>query len=485
MVNIEMEILAKIHETFGDRARRAAGTVSLVSTKQFFGIEKDSFGVELAKVTLMLAKRIALAETHESSFSENYELPFEFEKPLPLDNLDANIRCDDALFAEWPAADVIIGNPPYQSKNKMQQEFGPAYLNRVRARYSAVPGHADYCVYWFRRAHDELANGGRAGLVGTNTIRQNYSREGGLDYIVQNGGTIIEAVSTQVWSGDAVVHVSIVDWIKGEQAGEKKLFRQVGDNLDSPWEVDEVEHIGASLSGKFDVTAACKLRVNEDSDTCDQGQTHGHAGFLLAPEEAIEMIRQDQRNEQVLKPYMTADEFLSSNPPAPGRFVIDFGSKTIIEAKTFRNPFERIEAKVLADRKRKAQEEDARNIEAWDDDEDAHVNRHHRNFLNKWWVLSYARRGLMTKIKNLPRYVACGQVTKRPIFVFVSKTVSPNAALEVFTFADDYSFGILQSDVHWRWFVERCSTLKGDFRYTSTTVYDTFPWPQSPTLEQI
>ena len=81
--------------------------------------------------------------------------------------------------------------------------------------------------------------------------------------------------------------------------------------------------------------------------------------------------------------------------------------------------------------------------------------------------------------------MACGQVTKRPIFVFVDANVNPNAALQVFTFADDYSFGILQSDIHWRWFVERCSTFKGDFRYTSTPVYDSFPWPQAPSLAQV
>jgi hypothetical protein len=44
--------------------------------------------------------------------------------------------------------------------------------------------------------------------------------------------------------------------------------------------------------------------------------------------------------------------------------------------------------------------------------------------------------------------------------------------------ASDYSFGILQSGLHWLWFKERCSTLKGDFRYTSDTVFDTFAWPQ-------
>jgi hypothetical protein len=90
---------------------------------------------------------LALAETHESWFAENNELPFEFGEPLPLDNLDLNIRCDDALFSDWPTADVIIGNPPYQSKNKIQEELRPGYVNRVRRHYPGVPGRADFCVY--------------------------------------------------------------------------------------------------------------------------------------------------------------------------------------------------------------------------------------------------------------------------------------------------------------------------------------------------
>jgi hypothetical protein len=71
------------------------------------------------------------------------------------------------------------------------------------------------------------------------------------------------------------------------------------------------------------------------------------------------------------------------------------------------------------------------------------------------------------------------------VFVFISSSVNPNAALQVFTFNDDYSFGVLQSNAHWEWFTERCSTLTERFRYTSNTVYDSFPWPQSPTLRQV
>ena len=485
LLNIEMEILGTIHEKFGERASRAAGTVSLVSTRQFFGIEKDPFGVELAKVTLMLAKRIALAETRDNWFAENGDLPLEFESALPLDNLDANIICGDALFLEWPKTDTIVGNPPFQSKNKMQQEFGPAYVNRVRRHYPEVPGHADYCVYWFRRAHDELADGSRAGLVGTNTIRQNYSREGGLDYIVQHGGTITEAVSSQAWSGDAAVHVSIVDWVKGEQKGLKRLFRQEGSDTTSPWQVDEVARIGSSLSGRFDVTDAAELRINIVSDTCDQGQTHGHKGFLLTPQEAKEMIASDGRNAEVIKPYIIGDDILSETPPQATRYVIDFAPKDLHASKTFTKPFKRVQILVLPDRERKLEEEEERNKEVLEGDPDAHVNRHHRGFLDRWWKLSYSRQELLGKLRVLPRYVGCSCVTKRPVFVFLSTKINPNAAVQVFTFADDYSFGILQSGIHWLWFTERCSTLTERFRYTSNTVYDSFPWPQSPKISRV
>jgi hypothetical protein len=112
-------------------------------------------------------------------------------------------------------------------------------------------------------------------------------------------------------------------------------------------------------------------------------------------------------------------------------------------------------------------------------------NQHHANFLKRWWLLSYPRPELMKKLKTIPRYVSCCLVTKRPIFEFISSEIHPNVQLVVFPMADDYSFGILQSGIHWAWFTAKCSTLTERFRYTSDTVFDTFPWPQSPPLKQI
>jgi hypothetical protein len=43
----------------------------------------------------------------------------------------------------------------------------------------------------------------------------------------------------------------------------------------------------------------------------------------------------------------------------------------------------------------------------------------------------------------------------------------------------------MQSHAHWLWFVTKCSKLKSDFNYTSSSVFDTFPWPQAATVKQI
>ncbi|MBA2242932.1 MAG: hypothetical protein H0W04_08605 [Chthoniobacterales bacterium] len=153
----------------------------------------------------MLAKELEVIEAQK--LAEGDQLLIE-EKPLPLDNLDKNIICADALFTDWPKADAIIGNPPYLGAKRMKPEHGAEYVNKLRKVYPAIRGMADYCVYWFRKAHDELPSGARAGLVGTQNIRNNNSRPGGLGHIVDEGGTITEAISNQVWSGEAAVHVS-------------------------------------------------------------------------------------------------------------------------------------------------------------------------------------------------------------------------------------------------------------------------------------
>ena len=486
MARLETRLLVRLRELLKpSEFDRTVTTMHTVSPKQFYGIETELFGVELSKVTLMLAKKLAIDEANISLEREHIKLAPESDDSLPLDNLDSNIWHKDALFCQWPDVEAIIGNPPYQSKNKLQQEFGPAYVNSVRERHPGVNGRADYCVYWFRIAHDHLKPTQRAGLVGTNTIRQNYSRESGLDHIVATGGTITEAVSSMVWSGEANLHVSVVNWIKGEALGEKRLYMQVGNDPDEGWEYRDLDRIPPSLSFSLDVTQAKRLNANADRGGCYQGQTHGHDGFLLDPAEGKSLIKNDPKYKNVVFPFLIADDLIGEVDAKPTRYVVDFRPRDVLEAKAFPKVFAQVNNRVLPDRKKSAKEEEERNKPVLDADPEAHVNVHHANFLKRWWLMSYPRPEMIQAISKSKRYLVCGQVTKRPIFEFVSAKIRPNAALNVFAHDDDYSFGILQSGIHWRWFVERCSTLTERPRYTSNTVFDSFPWPQKPSLKAV
>jgi type II restriction/modification system DNA methylase subunit YeeA len=193
-------------EKIANRRRSASDQlqISFVTPKQFYGMDINPFAVELARVTLMIARKVAI---------DKFNLT---EASLPLDTLDSNIICADALFTDWQKADAIIGNPPFLGGKHMRLNLSDDYVNKVFARFSEVKDSVDFCSYWFRLAHNQLDEKGRAGLVGTNSISQGKSRVAALDYITHNGGHIHEAISTQPWSGEANVHVSIVNWSKVE-----------------------------------------------------------------------------------------------------------------------------------------------------------------------------------------------------------------------------------------------------------------------------
>lgn len=466
LLRLDAEIAQKARHHFPSEADAKLTEMPAIRATQLFGIDIDPFSVELAKITLILAESLARKE------------------PRSVCGLSGNLLCDDALFCSWPSADVILGNPPFQSKNKLQRALGPDYARRVRERYPAVPGRADYCVYWFYRAHEELKPGGRAGLVGTNTIRQNYSRQGGLDFIVNHGGTITEAVSTMIWPSDALVHVSVVNWLKGDQQGKKTLLWQETDAAISPFKSAQVDRIPASLSASVDVTEAKALAVNVAAKACYQGQTHGHEAFLLSADEARALCAASPANADVLFPYLIGEDLLTEPFGAPTRWLIDFSPRTEAESRRYKEPFDRILARALPDRERAANAERARNAVVSTTSSNR-VNRHHERFLRAYWLPSYPRGELIERLGRISRYIACSRVAKRPIFAFVSAAVRPSDALSVFPFEDDYSFGVLQSSLHWAWLTARCSTLTARFRYTSETVFDTFPWPQSPTAASV
>ncbi len=248
-------------EKIANRRRSASEQlqISFVTPKQFYGMDINPFAVELARVTLMIARKVAI---------DKFNLT---EASLPLDTLDGNIICADALFTDWQKADAIIGNPPFLGGKNMRLNLSDDYVNRVFARFSEVKDSVDFCSYWFRLAHNQLDEKGRAGLVGTNSISQGKSRVAALDYITHNGGHIHEAISTQPWSGEANVHVSIVNWSKIEP---------VSYYLDN----HPVSQINSSLKATVDVSKAVRLLANKNISF--QGVIPVGKGFYIKSEQA-------------------------------------------------------------------------------------------------------------------------------------------------------------------------------------------------------
>ncbi len=512
---LEARLFERIEERKkGEKGQRQIG---FVSAAQFFGMDINPFAVEIAKVTMMIARKLAIDELHVD------------ERPLPLDNLDANFIAGDALitpfkngepfptmlFAEldedpwavgrivptpWPRADVIIGNPPFLGAKRLKPERGADYVNAVRRAFPDVPGMADYCVYWFRLAHDRLPTctaddplAGRAGLVGTQNVRNNQSRVGGLDHIVKTG-TIVEAVENQPWSGEANVHVSIVNWVKTKSAKLLPKQRRLWHKVDPPRESSRIRKrgdgpaakeydlkarlcsaINPALSDCVDVTGAAVLTCNTDPQRVFQGQVPGHEAFILQPGEAKELIKLDKKNRKVIHPFLIGRDVVTGDGH-PTRWVIDFHNMSVIDSGQYTAPFERIKRNVLPVRRKHA---------TTGGTAAGKKRPHHQLFLRFWWRHSYDRPEMIRMIRKMPRYIVCSGVTKRPIFNFIASSIRPDHAVFVFGFPDEYSFGVLQSGLHWLWFVTKCSKLKSDFRYTPPTVFNTFPWPQRPTKKRI
>ena len=187
------------------------------------------------------------------------------------------------------------------------------------------------------------------------------------------------------------------------------------------------------------------------------------------------MMLTDARNREVIHPFLIGRDMLTGTG-TPSEWVIDFQTRTMLEASTYSKPFAHVQSLVLPTRERKAQE----GIST-----DGEQRSHHKQFLKYWWRHSFDRPEMVNLLTTMPRYIVCSDTTKRPVFVFISREIRPDHKLRVFAFEDDYSFGIMQSHAHWLWFVTKCSKLKSDFNYTSSSVFDTFPWPQGASVAQV
>jgi hypothetical protein len=413
--------------------RRSAGLREQAELALYFpltnikGIEIDPFAVQLARVTLWMGHKLAVDE-----------LDLE-ERTLPLVDL-SGVRRGDALKLDWPRADAIIGNPPYHGSQRLRGELGDEYVEWLKSEFGI--GVKDYAVYWFRKAHERLEPRGRAGLVATNSISQNRNRAPSLQWILDTSGVITNAVSTQDWSGEAAVDVSIVNWVKDLAADDFVL-----DGVRVTGITPALRDVGS------DVSTAHRLVPNQGQ--AFQGPMPVGAGFVVPTTTAEAFLRTHPKYAMVVRPYLVGDDIANRPDQGPSRYVIDFGVMTLEEASKYPEALSMLRMTVKAERERNA-------------------DRFRRTH---WWLLGRPVLAMREALNPLARYIAGVAQGKRIFFAWQPARVCPSNLTNVFAFDDDHSMGVLSSTIHHEWARAQSSTLEDRFRYTPTSAFETFPWP--------
>ncbi len=407
------------------------------------GIEVNAYAAELARVSVWIGE-IQWMRRNGLDVSRDPIL-----KPLET------IECRDAILTPdggepgWPEADVVIGNPPFLGGKLLRGGLGGEYVESLRRLYGArLHGEADLVCHWFDKAGRLVADGrlARAGLVATNSIRGGRNRSV-LDRIVERG-VVFDARSDEPWVIDgAAVRVSLV------------CFAGPGTGLPVALNGAPAECIQPDLTASaLNLGSAARLRRN--AGVSFMGDTKNGA-FDVPGDLARSWLRlpanpHGRANADVLMPWRNGMDL--TRRPA-GKWIIDFGSEMDeADAALYEAPFSHAVEHVRPTRRRNRA---------------ARV----REF---WWRHEAPRPGMWRSLDGLPRYIATPRVAKHRLFVWLDTRICPDSALIAIARDDDTTFGILHSRFHEAWSLRLGTWLgKGnDPRYTPTTTFETFPFPE-------
>jgi len=414
-----------------------------VGPQNLLGIEINPFAAELARVTIWIGQ-IQWMLAHGLGHPTNPVLQ-------PLDN----IREQDALLdlsdpsqpreAEWPDADVAVGNPPFLGNRLLRRALGDKYTEQLFEVFDGrLPHASDLSCYWHEKARSQIEAGRlkRTGLLATQGIRGTDNRT--VLERIKRTGDIFMAWSDEPWVvAGAAVNVSFIAYDDGSQH-------------DRVLDGEPVGSINVDLTTGLDLTHA--MQLSENAGTAFMGDIKA-GPFEIAESVALEMVGHPnpdgRQNSDVVVPWVNGDD-LASRPR--NRWIIDFGlDRSEADAALYEEPFEYLRAIVKPVRLASPSA-----------------------CCRKLWWLHHNRRPRMTAaLAGLDRYVATVRHSKFRFFVWLPAKALPDSALIVFARDDDYTFGVLQSRAHEAWALAMGTQLETRPRYTPTTCFETFPFPRA------
>ncbi|MEQ1487429.1 MAG: DNA methyltransferase [Methylotenera sp.] len=432
-VNLEVE-------TFGLHRELSIET----SPANVLGIELNPYAAELARVTVWIGE-IQWMLAHGYQYRKDPIL-------APLDHIEnRDAILNEQNEAQWPAVDAIVGNPPFLGQRFMLKELGGTYTSALRSCFkSRVDGNADLVMYWLEKARMQITNGQAryAGFVSTNSVRGG-SNQKTLAKIIETS-QIFEAWGDEEWvNAGAAVRVSLVCF--GENSSEIKLNNQ------------PVSHINADLTSGNEANLTSAKQLTENKGVALSGfQMNGafDIPFELAQAWLSQPNPNGKPNIDVLHPYCNAKDITSRDR---NQWVIEFTGLTETEAALYEKPFEQVLTLVKPERSLKSE---------------AYLRE-------KYWLHKRSSPEMRAAIRGLGRFIATPMVSKYRLFVWLPEIKVPENAAIVIARNDDTTFGILHSRFHELWSLRMGTSLEDRPRYTPTTCFETFPFPEGLTPKNI
>jgi hypothetical protein len=419
---------------------------AVTGVQNVLGIEVDPYAAELARMTVWIGE-----------LQWRVQNGYGWEENPILRNLE-HIECRDAVLdrsetggygrgAPWPAADVIIGNPPFVGNKKMREDLGEEYTVALRRAYSdELTGGVDFVCYWFHKAL-KAVNEGRCsvvGLVSTQAVRRGSNRAV-LDAICAES-RIFRAWSDEPWVNEgAAVRVSLVCF------GQSDVSAAMLDG-------SQVQRITADLAAVEGVDLTDAEALLENQGFAFQGPVKVGSfdvdgdiarGWLMLPNP------HGRSNADVLKPWANGKE-ITERPK--DKWIIDYASMDRAEAAMYEAPFAHVQRVVKPQR-------------------DKQADQSRKKF---WWRHGRTGTDFRLAITGRARYIATVRVAKHRFFVWMPSTVWPDSRLFAIALDDDASFGILSSRIHEVWALATASKhgVGNDPTYNAESCFETFPFPR-------
>ena len=423
-----------------------------VGPEALLGIELNPYAAELARVSVWIGE---IQWMRRSGFDIG-RTPI--LKPLTTIECRNAIINDDGTAAAWPPSDVVVGNPPYLGAKLLKRKLGVVTTEAIRAIYNGrLPGFTDLVCYWLENARLLIESGelARVGFVATNSIRKNTNLP--VMHRIAAATRIFEAWSEEKWTVDgAAVDVSLICF---------------GDNGDEPVRLDGnvVAAINPDLTSGLDLTLAKPLPENRDGAFLGiQKSGPFDVPGVLARTWIGEPTNPNGRNNaEVLKPYWNGDD-VTGRPRDMWFIDLPLGLAKK-DAALFASPFNHIattpdEAGLFVEQLRAALADRAG---------------------PRWWEPHWPRPEMRSQIEKLDRYIVTPETAQHRLFVWLSYPVLPDKNLIVIPRDDDLMFGLLHSRFHEAWALRKGSDLQDRPRYTHTTTFSTFPFPDgmSPDID--